>query len=87
MLDGETRCGRISTLIGFDEGRSATEIPTATRLMAAAAHECGADLGLVACSMDVKQALDNVSPESLSLVIKEMDIAPMLEGAILREQI
>ena len=53
---------------GFEEGRSATEIPSATRLMEAAAQECGADLGLVACSMDVKQAFDNVSPESFSLV-------------------
>ena len=53
---------------GFEEGRSAAEIPTATSLMAAAANECGADLGLVACSMDMKEALDNVSPESLSLV-------------------
>ena len=42
----------------------------------------GADLGLVVCSMDVKQAFDNVSPESLSLIMKEMDIAPMLAGAI-----
>ena len=38
---------------GFEEGRSATDIPT---------QEWGADLGLVACSMDVKQAFDNVSP-------------------------
>ena len=42
-------------------------IPTVTGLMAAAAHECGADLGLVACSMDVKQAFHNVSPESFEL--------------------
>ena len=72
---------------GFEEGRSATEIPTAIGLMAAAAQEWGADLGLIACSMDVKQAFDNVSPESLSLIMKEMDVAPMLAGAILREQI
>ena len=72
---------------GFVEGRSATEIHTAIRLMAAAAQEWGADLGLVACAMDVKQAFDNVSPESLSLIMKEMDIVPMLAGAILREQI
>ena len=37
--------------------------------------------------MDVKQAFANVSPQSLSLIMKEMDIAPMLAGAILREQI
>ena len=37
--------------------------------------------------MDLKQAFDNVSLESLSLVMKEIDIAPMLAGAILREQI
>ena len=72
---------------GFEEGRSATEIPTAIRLMLAAAQEWRAELCLVACSVDVKQAFDNVSPESLSLIMKEMDIALMLAGAILREQI
>ena len=66
---------------GFEEGRSATEIPTAIRLTAAAAQEWGADSGYVVCSIDLKQAFDNVSPESLSLVMKEMDIAPMLAGA------
>ena len=35
----------------------------------------------------MKQALDNVSTLSLSLVMKEMGIAPVLAGAILREQI
>ena len=39
------------------------------------------------CSMDVKQSFDNVSPEYLSLVMKEMNIAPVLIEAILREQI
>ena len=72
---------------GFGEGRSATEIPTAIKLMAAAAQEWRADLGFVACPMDVKQAFDNVSPESVSLFMKEMDIAPMPAGTILREQI
>ena len=72
---------------GFEEGRSATGIPTGILLMAAAAQESGADLGLVVCSVDVKQVFDNVSPASLSLIMKEMDIAPMLAGAILREQI
>ena len=72
---------------GYEEGRSATDIPTAIRLMAAAAQEWVADLALVVCSMDVKQAFDNVSPESLSLIMKEMDIAPMLAGSILREQL
>ena len=37
--------------------------------------------------MDVKQACDKVSPGNLSLVMKEMDIAPVWAGAILREQI
>ena len=73
-------------IFGIEEGRNATEILAAMRLMAAA-QEWGADLGLVACFMDVKQAFDNVSPESLSLMMKEMDIAPVLAGAILREQI
>ena len=35
----------------------------------------------------MKQACDKVSPENLSLVMKEMDIAPLWAGAILREQI
>ena len=52
---------------GFEEGRSATEIPTSIILKAAAAQEWWADLGFIACSMDVKQAFDNV---------------PMLAGAI-----
>ena len=69
---------------GFEEGRSATEIPAAIRLMAAGAEEWGTDLGVIACSMYVKQAFDNVSPESLSVVMKEM--GPMLAGAILRAQ-
>ena len=34
----------------------------------------------------MKQAFDNVSLENLSLVMKEMEIAPTLAGAILREQ-
>ena len=42
---------------------------------------------MIACSMDVKQAFDNVSPVSLSLVTKEMDITPILAEAILREQL
>ena len=33
------------------------------------------------------QAFDNVSPKSLSMIMKEMDIVPLLAGAILREQI
>ena len=37
--------------------------------------------------LNAKQAFDNVSPENLSLVMKEMNIAPVLAGAILREQI
>ena len=42
---------------------------------------------MIACSMDVKQAFDNVSLVGLSLVVKEMDITPFLVAAILREQI
>ena len=38
-------------------------------------------------SMDVKQAFDKVSPESLSLVMKDMNIAPVLAEGIMREQI
>ena len=43
-------------------------------------------LNFITCSLDVKQAFDNVSQENLSLVMKEMEIAPALAGAILREQ-
>ena len=70
---------------GFEEGRSATEISTAIRLLAAAAREWR--LGVITCSLDVKEAFDNVSLENLSLVKKEMKIAPVLAEAILREQI
>ena len=72
---------------GFEEGRSATEISTAIRLLAAAAREWGPELGVIACSMDVKQAFDNVSPENLNLVMKDMKIVPVLAEAILRKQI
>ena len=37
--------------------------------------------------MGVKQVFDNVSPENLSLLMKGMDIAPVLPEAILRHQI
>ena len=87
MLEGETRSGRISTPWDLMKAEDAAEIPAAIRLMTAAAEEWGTDLGVIACSMDVKQAFDNVSPESLSVVMKEMGMAPMLAGAILREQI
>ena len=42
---------------------------------------------MIACSMDVQQASDNGSLVSLGLVMKEMDIAPILAAAIWREQI
>ena len=71
----------------FQEGRIATEIATAIRLMTATAQEWRGELGIIARSIDVKPALDNVSPESLSPAMKEMDIAPMLAGAIMREEI
>ena len=74
-------------IFGFEESRSATEISTAIRLMAAAAREWGPELGFITCFLDVKQAFDNVSPLNLSLVMKEIGIALVLAGAILREQI
>ena len=46
----------------------------------------GLNLGVITCSLDVKQAFDTVSPENLSLVMKDMDIVPLLAGAILRDQ-
>ena len=74
--------------VGFEEGRSATEIYTAIRLMAAAAREWGPELGVITCSLDVKQAFDNLSPENLSLVMKDMKNCSCAGAeAILREQI
>ena len=52
------------------------------RLMAAAARKWGAEFGVIIGSINVKQAFDNVSPQSLSLAMKGMGIAPMLAGAI-----
>ena len=72
---------------GSEAGKSATEITTAIGLKAAAAREWGVELGIVNRSMDVKQAFDNVSPENLSLVMKDMGTAPVLAEAIMREQI
>ena len=62
------------------------KISTAIRLLAAAAREWGPELRVITCSLDVKQAFDNVSSENLSLVMKDMKIAPVLAEAILREQ-
>ena len=45
------------------------------------------ELGVIICSLDAKQSFDNISPENLSFVTKEMDIAPVLAEAILGEQI
>ena len=59
---------------GFEEGRSALLLMSG-------------EVGMIPCSMDVKQAFDNVSPVSLSLVMREMGSTPILAGAILREQI
>ena len=78
--------GSVHTL-GFEEGRSSTEISTSIRLVAAAAREWGPELGFITCSLDVKQAFDNVAPLNWSLEMKEMNIAPVLAGAIFREQI
>ena len=72
---------------GFEEGRRATEVSTAIRLLGAAAREWGPELGVITCSLDVKQAFDNVSPENLSVVVKEKKIAPVLAEAFLRGQI
>ena len=68
-------------IFGFEEGRGATEISTAIRLMAAAARQWGPQLGFLTCSLDVKQAFDNISPENLSLVMKEMGIDRILAPA------
>ena len=75
-VEKEDKSWRDIRIFGFEEGRSATEISTAIRLMAAAAREWGPELGFITCSMDVKQAFDKVSPENLSLVMTEMGIDP-----------
>ena len=63
---------------GFEEGRSATKISTAIRVIAAAAREWGPELGIIVCSLVVKQVFDNVSLLNLSLVMNEVEIAPVL---------
>ena len=77
-------------IFGFEEGRSATEISTAVRLVAAAAREWRLELGFIICSLDLKQAFDNVSPLNLSLVRKRDEHSPDLgrsdlEGADWRQ--
>ena len=84
--EGGIRCGRSSTLLEL-RIEEVLQILSVIKLMATAAREWEADLGLIACSTDVTQAFDNILPESLSLVMKEMYRAPLLGGAILREQI
>ena len=37
-------------------------------------REWGSELGVFTCSLNLKQSFDNVSPENLCLVMKEMDI-------------
>ena len=60
-LTGNEECSKERQFVGenlhtfgFEEGRSATEIPSCIFLMAAAAQEWWADLGFIACSMDVE---------------------------------
>ena len=60
---------------GFEDGRSTAEVSTAIRVMATAAREWGAELGVIACFMDVKQAFDNDSPESLRPAMKGLGVA------------
>ena len=55
----------------FEEGRSATEISIAIRLMAAAAREWSLEVGFITCFLDVNQAFDNVSPVNESLVMND----------------
>ena len=74
-------------IVGFEEGRSATEICTAIRLMGAVARDWVPEFGFITCSLDVKQAFDNVSPLHLSLVMNVMNVTLVLAGATLREQI
>ena len=74
--------GNIHTFV-FEEGRSAAEISTAMRLMAAATREWGPELGFIACSLDVKKAFDMSHQKYLSLVMKKMGIHLIVARAIL----
>ena len=60
--------GRVRTL-GFEEGSRATEVSTA---LASSANEWSDDLGVCVAFMDMKQALDNVTPPNLSGTVKKL---------------
>ena len=53
---------------------------TVIRLMAAAAREWGPEIGFITCSLDVKQAFDNVSPLILSIVMEGNEYCSNLGG-------
>ena len=59
---------------GLDEGRSDTEISTATRFMASTTNEWKNEWGIF--SMDVKQAFGNATPPNLSETMKELGLKP-----------
>ena len=66
---------------GFEEGTRVSEIATALRVMAGTAQEWRNELGMIVCSLDVKQAFDKVTPESLRQAMEELGINLVLAEA------
>ena len=87
MLEGETRGGRISTVLGLSQ----EEVLLRFLLPLDWWRQLPRNGELIWVSLLAQwmcnKLFDNVSPESLSLIMKEMDTAPMLAGAVLSEQI
>ena len=86
-VEKETRVGEtsVSLVLKKEEVRLRSPLPLGS--WRRQQREWGPELGFITCSLDVKQAFDNVSSENLSLVMKEMGIDPILARAMLREQI
>ena len=59
---------------GFEEGTRVSGIATAIRVMAGTAQEWGNELGMIVCSLDVKQAFDKVTSESVRQAMEELGI-------------
>ena len=72
----ETRVGEtsVSLVLKKEEVRLRSPLPSGS-WQRQQGNGCPA-IGFITCSLDVKQAFDNVSPENLSLVMKEMGIDP-----------
>ena len=71
---------------GFEDGRRATEIATAIRLMAAAGIDREMIWESALLPMDVKQAFGDVTLVTMSDTMTDSDIKAALAASILREQ-